>query len=330
MNNDTNNRFQQRPQRGRPVNYTGARPVRPVIQPQQAQPVQPQSVHTKQVVPKSVPLAPVQQPVTKPQYKPQPATPRPAAVQQIPAAPTQQAVISVNLAPVKAKFRSIGNAFKSGAHGFGAALGAAGRGFWRLVVAFVASRPLKPVVYLVKRYKVPVAAMSAGLIVGAIGYGYMLHHSSVPVSLLETQKELATASATAGVAVKKTSGKPSFTPLVPEGKPQYADPAKSAAVYNKEQDSYSYKDLFAGTPLSMGQQKLPDGYSTPTEAVKAVADSIGAGEPIATKYGTAYMATDETKKSQTLVASGKGLLIIIKSDYPHSVNIWAEYLNSLN
>jgi len=122
---------------------------------------------------------------------------------------------------------------------------------------------------------------------------------------------------------------PTFTPVAPKDKPQLAK-GISGTTFDGSRDSYSFTDVLNGTPLVVSQQPIPSKYNSPTAAVEAAAKSIGATTVLPTNNIEAYMATNNTSKSQIIVFSMKDILLFIQSYFTHPASIWADYINNLN
>jgi hypothetical protein len=120
----------------------------------------------------------------------------------------------------------------------------------------------------------------------------------------------------------------SFKPAAPKDKPDLADLKKGETAYDSTRGTYSYADALLGNQLVVSQQAVPSKFSSPDEAVAAVAKSISATESLDTKKGQAYMKTDKSG-AQVIVLSMKGLLILIQSPFRHAANDWIGYIDNL-
>jgi len=171
-----------------------------------------------------------------------------------------------------------------------------------------------------KRLAVGVTAAACLLTAGLAGHNYLAgRQARQPAAAIGQSK-------TAGSVVARTA--PSFTPLSPAGKPQLGQAAAGKTAYDGTKDSYSYADMLNGTPLTLSQQPIPAGSTAAATVAKAAA-ALGAREQIATKNGTAFLATDSKSGSQVIVSAQKNILILIQSPFRHSGDDWKAYLETL-
>jgi hypothetical protein len=138
----------------------------------------------------------------------------------------------------------------------------------------------------------------------------------------------ATLSSPATTASSTSSSKVApFTPVVPAGEEQLADLGPSA--YDSVHQVYTFHDLYLAQPLQLSEQVLPTGYGDTAETVTYIAKALKATTVVPLASGTAYMGTVSSTQVQTVVYSSQGLLIMIKSSYPHTAAEWAQYLETL-
>ncbi len=122
--------------------------------------------------------------------------------------------------------------------------------------------------------------------------------------------------------IEKTT--PSFAPVVPKTNPGVVQ----TAAYDGKRDTYSYSDKLKGTELVVSQQPLPSGASGKVLLDK-VAKSIDATTPLLLSSGTAFMASNQSTGSQTIVMSTATTLVFVQSPFKHSSEEWISYLNNL-
>jgi hypothetical protein len=172
------------------------------------------------------------------------------------------------------------------------------------------------------RYKLilkRLAGIGVVLACGLIVYGVVSHIES------KSGKKVTADSSTAKAAV------PSFTTAVPKNRPELANAANNPkAAYDSNKGVYSFQDTLLGTTLIVSEQALPANFSSAEQAVAQIAKSAGARDVINTGGVPAYMKTEASNGSQTIVTSVKGLLIFIQSPFRHSADDWKIYLQTLN
>lgn len=139
----------------------------------------------------------------------------------------------------------------------------------------------------------------------------------------------ATLSSTNSDSSTKSSSKVApFAPVVPVGESQLADLGGDA--YDSVHQVYTFDDLYMAEPLQVSEQELPTQYGSVVATIAAVAKAVKATTPIPTNSGvTGYMYEDPKSQADTVIYSMEGLLVLIKSSYPHSTAEWAQYLESL-
>jgi hypothetical protein len=123
-----------------------------------------------------------------------------------------------------------------------------------------------------------------------------------------------------------------FNPLVPlenltdatgkQSKPEFK--------YDPEKKVLGYATEYNGVHLTISQQGVPENFKSNPASLMSVAQSIGAGTPLETQKGSAYIGTDENAEAQTAVFATDEVLVFIRTDKTLDEEEWKFYINQLN
>lgn len=139
----------------------------------------------------------------------------------------------------------------------------------------------------------------------------------------------------AGTDSKPTSAaeqaRSDFQPLLPLPNATNADgqTQKQDYRYDEQRKLLGYSTEYNGANMVISQQPVPDNLKSDRDALKKVADSIGAKDQISTQKGMAYVATNDQSKEQTAVIITDGVLLFVRSNKKLDTDEWQFYLNQL-
>lgn len=120
--------------------------------------------------------------------------------------------------------------------------------------------------------------------------------------------------------------KADFEYSLPKGK---TEDVSGDVRFDSTKKVVNFQDTIGGVPITISQQKLPNGFEDDTDSkVKKLAEDFAATKTIATANPTSYIGTDE-KGPQTVIFAKKGLLVFIASTKEIDDHDWAEYITSL-
>jgi len=121
-----------------------------------------------------------------------------------------------------------------------------------------------------------------------------------------------------------------FQPLLPLPNATSADgqAQKQDYRYDEQRQLLGYSTEYNGSSMTVSQQPIPENLKSDRDALKKVADSIGAKDSISTQKGTSYIATNENKE-QTAVVINNGVLVFIRANKQLDTDEWQFYINQL-
>jgi len=130
-------------------------------------------------------------------------------------------------------------------------------------------------------------------------------------------------------AAETVSEKPSFKPVVPDGKQNLATPTAGKSTYVPDKQVFTFYDSLQGDVLVVSEQPVPAQFQSDPNSLKSVAQTIGATETFETKFGTAYVATSQNHSSQRVVLIRQSLLVFLESVKVYDNTTWKNYIESL-
>lgn len=125
--------------------------------------------------------------------------------------------------------------------------------------------------------------------------------------------------------------KPNFTPLVPQGESQLASQNASTS-FNRTQDSYTFKDLYLGVPITVSEQPMPSNSNsniTSGEVIDSLVKKYSVNTEINYLGGKAYVANVSATNKQLIIFDYKGILVFIQSNMNIQDDAWVTYIDNL-
>lgn len=122
-----------------------------------------------------------------------------------------------------------------------------------------------------------------------------------------------------------------FNPLLPLPNATSADGQKQEPEhrYDQERKVLGFGASYNNAELVLSQQPVPDNFKTDKDALKKLAESMGATEAIATQKGDAYIGSNSKTGEQRAVFKTDEVLVFIVASKKLDPDEWQFYINQL-